>query len=195
MKFLHHVPIALIGLALAASACSDKKSDDSQKGMKVPANPVAPGSIAYVDLDTLEAKYQFFIDTKAALEAKSNQYEAEITRLGKDFEQSANTFQQKLQSGGYASEEQARSAQQAVVNKQNNLQKKQMEYAEALQKEQEAFNKALHDSVSVFIKEYNKSRKFTMILSKIGDNILYAAPSTDITADVVAGLNKRYQKK
>ena len=33
-----------------------------------------------------------------------------------------------------------------------------------------------------------------MILSKSGDNILYADKQLDITDQVVAGLNKRYKK-
>jgi outer membrane protein len=33
-----------------------------------------------------------------------------------------------------------------------------------------------------------------MILSKSGDNILYADKSVDITNDIIAGLNKAYKK-
>lgn len=34
-----------------------------------------------------------------------------------------------------------------------------------------------------------------MILTKSGDNILFADKSLDITAEVVAGLNKAYKSK
>ena len=34
-----------------------------------------------------------------------------------------------------------------------------------------------------------------MILSKSGDNMLYADKSLDITDEVINGLNKRYKKK
>ena len=42
--------------------------------------------------------------------------------------------------------------------------------------------------------KYNKDKKYTMILSKSGDNILYADKGIDITNDVIAGLNKAYKK-
>ena len=34
-----------------------------------------------------------------------------------------------------------------------------------------------------------------MILSKQGDNVLYANSELDITQEVVEGMNKRYQEK
>ena len=41
--------------------------------------------------------------------------------------------------------------------------------------------------------QYNKAKKYTLILTKQGDNILYADKSYDITNDVIAGLNKAYK--
>ena len=40
---------------------------------------------------------------------------------------------------------------------------------------------------------YNKDKKYDLILSKAGDNILYAETKYDITQDVINGLNKRYK--
>ena len=39
---------------------------------------------------------------------------------------------------------------------------------------------------------YNKDKKYSMILSKSGDNLLYADKAFDITNEVIAGLNKAY---
>lgn len=182
-------------LAISLTACGNGEKENPAQPKAAPAQPAAPGSIAYVDLDSLQEHYQYFIDAKAALEAKSRQYENELTRLGNELEKAAADFQQKLQNGSYTSEAQARAAQNAIITKQNNLQTKQANYAAAFQKEQDDFNKALHDSINNFINEYNKAHGYSIILSKVGDNILYAAPAMNITDDVVAGLNKRYKKK
>ena len=40
--------------------------------------------------------------------------------------------------------------------------------------------KALSDSVHNYLKEYNKDKKFSIILAKSGDNILYADPAYNI---------------
>ena len=61
------------------------------------------------------------------------------------------------------------------------------------QNETEKYNKALRDSIQHFLASYNQSKKFTLILSKAGDNILYADKAHDITKDVIAGLNKAYK--
>ena len=45
-----------------------------------------------------------------------------------------------------------------------------------------------------FLNAYNKDKKYDLILTKQGDNILYAAKRFDITNDVINGLNKRYKK-
>jgi outer membrane protein len=67
--------------------------------------------------------------------------------------------------------------------------------ANELQSETAKFNEALHDSLEHFIAKYIKDKKYTYILTKQGDNILYADPALDITKEVVAGLNKAYKAK
>ena len=57
-----------------------------------------------------------------------------------------------------------------------------------------AYQETLRDSLKHFIDDFNKDGRYTMILSKSGDNILYADQQLDITDQVVAGLNKRYKK-
>ena len=52
----------------------------------------------------------------------------------------------------------------------------------------------LQAAVNNFLTSYNKDKKFDMILSKSGDNILFANKKFDITQDVINGLNKRYKK-
>ena len=43
--------------------------------------------------------------------------------------------------------------------------------------------------------EYNKDKKYSIIFSKSGDNLLYADKAYDITNEVIAGLNKAYKGK
>ena len=61
--------------------------------------------------------------------------------------------------------------------------------------EQQKYNQIMRDSIQSFLRDYNKQKGYNIILSKAGDNILYADPAMDITTDVVNGMNKRYKKK
>ncbi len=59
--------------------------------------------------------------------------------------------------------------------------------------EQEKFNNTLRDSLQSFLKDYNKEMGYSMIVSKQGDNVLYADPSLNLTKAVIEGMNKRYK--
>ena len=43
------------------------------------------------------------------------------------------------------------------------------------------------------VKMFNKEKGYDLIISRVGDNLLYANEALDITKEVIEGLNKRYQ--
>jgi outer membrane protein len=104
-----------------------------------------------------------------------------------------NNFQQKLNNNGFQSREQAASVQNAIQRQQNDLQQLQARLESELANETAKFNEALRDSLNNFLKAYNKDKKYDIILSKAGDNILFADKKYDITQDIINGLNKRYK--
>jgi outer membrane protein len=83
--------------------------------------------------------------------------------------------------------------QNAIQRQQNDLQTLQARLETELANETAKFNEALRDSLNNFLKAYNKDKKYDMILSKAGDNILFADKKFDITQDIINGLNKRYK--
>ena len=105
----------------------------------------------------------------------------------------AANFQQKVQNNGFQSREQAASVQAAIERQGQDLQELQARLGSELDTETAKYNQALRDSLQNFLREYNKTKKYDMILSKAGDNILLASKRYDITQDVVNGLNKRYK--
>jgi outer membrane protein len=42
------------------------------------------------------------------------------------------------------------------------------------------------------VQEYNKQKGYNVILSRIGDNILYIDNDMNITQEIIDGLNARY---
>ena len=139
--------------------------------------------IAYVEVDSLMTQYTFAKDYSVTLEKKSNNARNTLTQKGNALQAAVNNFQQKLNNNGFQSREQAASVQNAIQRQQNDLQT--LETAK--------FNEALRDSLNNFLKAYNKDKKYDIILSKAGDNILFADKKYDITQDVINGLNKRYK--
>ena len=135
-----------------------------------------------------------------AYERKSAEYDQHI-ELGlaqhnrmkqQQLEAAAANFQQKIQQNAYT-REQAQAIQAQLQRQNADLQALNQRLSGEFQNETEKYNKALRDSIQHFLASYNQSKKFTLILSKAGDNILYADKVHDITKDVIAGLNKAYK--
>ena len=106
----------------------------------------------------------------------------------------AANFQQKLQENAYT-REQAEGVNASLQKQNNDLQILNQRLSAEFQNETDQFNKALRDSIQHYLASYNKDKKYSIIFSKQGDNLLYADKAYDITNEIVAGLNKAYKGK
>lgn len=149
--------------------------------------------IAYVEVDSLMTQYNFAKEYSVTLQKKSNNARNTLTQKGNQLQAAINNFQQKVNNNAFTSREQAASQQAAIERQQRDLKELQGRLEGELANETEKFNEALRDSLQNFLKAYNKDKKYDMILSKAGDNILLAEKKYDITQDVINGLNKRYK--
>lgn len=149
--------------------------------------------IAIVEVDSLMSQYNFCKDFTAIINKKSANARNTIQQKGKQLQAAAANFQQKLQNNGFTSREQAASVQANLQRQEQDLQELQSRLGAELDAETSKYNQALRDSLQNFLRDYNKDKKFDLILSKAGDNILYAAKKHDITQEVINGLNKRYK--
>lgn len=150
--------------------------------------------IAYVEVDSLMTQYEFCKEFTLIIQKKSNNARNTLNQKGQQLQNAAANFQQKLQNNGFTSREQAESQQAAIQRQQQSLQELQARLENELATETAKYNEALRDSLMNFLNAYNKDKKYDLILTKQGDNILYAAKRFDITNDVINGLNKRYKK-
>ena len=183
-----------IALAVVA-ALSFTSCNQSPKAEEEAPNSQAPSNlkIAYVEVDSLMTQYEYCKEYSLILEKKSQNIQSTLQQKGQALQAAATNFQQKLQQNAYT-REQAEQIQAGLQKQNADLEALQQRLSAEFQEETAKFNEALHDSLQHFITKYNKDKKFTMILSKSGDNILYADKSVDITNDIIAGLNKAYKK-
>ncbi len=181
-------------LAIAAMMVSCNNSNPKMDEQPAQAESATTElKIAYIEVDSLMTQYNFAKDKSLELQKKSNNARNTLTQKGNQLQAAAANFQQKLQNNGFQSREQAAGVQAAIERQQRDLQELQARLEAELASETTKFNDALRDSLSNFLKAYNKDKKYTMILSKAGDNILMADKKYDITQDVINGLNKRYK--
>ena len=189
--------LALAALAsVALNSCNDSNKMDD-KPEKVAAQTASPGTlrIAFVEVDSIMSQYDFCKDYSKILEKRSNNSQNALAAQEKNLSAAVQNFQNKLQNNGFNSQQEAEKQQAALQRQQEQLLAARDRLAGELQTQTEKFNAALHDSLQHFLAQYNKDKKFSMILAKSGDNILYADKALDVTAEVVAGLNKAYKTK
>jgi len=148
--------------------------------------------IAYIEVDSIMSQYQFCKEYSLILQKKSQNIQNTINQKGQSLQAAAANFQQKIQQNAYT-REQAEAINANLVKQQNDLQALQNRLGSEFQAETDKFNNALRDSIQHFLAKYNKDKKYALILSKAGDNILYADKGYDITNEVIAGLNKAYK--
>ena len=166
------------------------KNVEEQTGLSA----VVPNAkIVYINMDSLLSNYEQSRELNEAFLKKVENNRTELNMKAKMFEQEVVAFQQKLDNNGFVTRERAEQAQADLMVKRQNLQKLDQELMETTQREQIELNQKLFTEITNFLKEYNKTKKFDIIISKAGDNLLYANPKYDITNDVVKGLNKRYK--
>lgn len=183
--------LIICAILISLAACSNNKKTEQQ----TVSTPTATNTlnIAYVDMDTLQEKYQFYIDGKAALEKKVEAYQAAVRQKEKSLQQTQESIQKRMQQGQITSETQYKTELNKFNQQQNAYAQYRTTNEQELAKEQEEFGQALQDSLDNFLAEYNKTKKFNIILNKAVT--LYADKTYDITSEIVAGLNKRYKKK
>lgn len=155
--------------------------------------PVASGDlkIAYVEIDSLMSQYQFCKDYSLLLTKKGENIRATLNQKAKTLDNEAQDFQRKIQNNAFT-QERAEQENARLVKMQQDLQALNDRLSQEFDAETMKYNNAMRDSITSFLKIFNKDKGYSMILTKAGDNMLLADPALDITADVVAGLNKRY---
>ena len=126
---------------------------------------------------------------------KQEDRRTELNIKAKAIDQEGTEFQRKLQNNGFISEARAIEARDQLLVKQENFRRLQQEMMDKASREQSELNKQLFDEITNFLKEYNKEKGFSIVLStQLGGNVLYAEDGFDITKEIVDRLNANYKK-
>jgi len=148
--------------------------------------------IAYINVDSLLIHYQFAKDANESLTRKQEDSRLRINMQARQLQQEMAEFNKKLENNAFLSRERAEQEQARLAKKQQDLQALDGKLSQQLIQEQQKMSEQLRDTINKFLKEYNKDRKYELIISNTAnDNILYAADGYDITNDVIKLLNER----
>lgn len=148
--------------------------------------------IAYIEVDSIMTQYEFCKEYSKILEKKGQNIDATINKKQQTLQTAAAKFEQDVRANKYT-QQQAEGIQANLQKQAYDLEMLKQKLANDFVKEQQKYDTALRDSIHNFLNVYNKDKKYSLILSKAGDNILYADKAFEITDEVIKGLNKAYK--
>ncbi|MGG6544016.1 UNVERIFIED_CONTAM: OmpH family outer membrane protein [Prevotella sp. 15_C9] len=192
-KFLSAMAIAVTTFGIMS--CNNKpQSNDTKASTKTEsaASIQNEQKIAYVEIDSIMSQYTYWKEVTKIMKAKEANIQKTLANKQQSIQKAAANFQQDIRSNKYT-QAQAEQIQASIQKQAQDADVLQQRLGSEYQNEVAKYNKALSDSVHHFLVEYNKDKKYSMILAKSGDNILYADKTYNITNDVVKGLNKAYK--
>ena len=148
-------------------------------------------SIAYVKMDSMLYTYELAKKLNTEFTEKKDNFRKEYTDKRIKFERDAAAFQEKVQRGGFLTEDRARQEQERLVGVQQEIQKLDYELTQKLSDMQAQINQQIVDSISSYLKSYNAIKKYDVILNSA--SMLEGSDQYNITKEVTKGLNDRYK--
>lgn len=191
---MKNLPLILSIIALAASGFLFFNNSNSGKGAgQVDAQ--SAGKIAYVNMDSLQTQYTFYVETQADIAKKQQEKTADIQQRRQKLAVKDENFRKQYGAG-------LLSANEAKL-KQQNLEKELVEYQQYEKSVQDGLisysqekQSELFDKINGFLKEYNEKKGYSYIFQHgLGSIFLVTDETHDITGDVIAGLNEAYKKE
>jgi len=150
------------------------------------------GGIAFVELDSVIANFQMAMDKATELEEKTKSSEAELASKSQAFDRDVRDFQNKVQKG-LVTRATAAEMEQTLTQQQQTLLARRDEMAYNLNEEGLVAQRQVIEYINMYLVEFNGDRGFQYILAKqFGGPVLFSDSTLDVTADVIAGLNAKY---
>jgi outer membrane protein len=167
------------------------EKDPEQKSL-VSDNSAGSCKIAYFEMDSVESGFAMAKEMQRELEKREEKRNVQLAKLQNEYQQKYTRFQQH---GPSMTNDQVNAAKNELLQLEQNMndtkagldQEAQSYYVE---KKQEILS-----MIRKFCLEYNKDKRFAIIISNEPGLVFYKDSTLDITSDLLKGLNEEYGKK
>jgi outer membrane protein len=148
--------------------------------------------IAYVKVDSLIVNYELAQELHDSFTKNQEAYTKEYAEKRTTFEKQATAFQEKVQRGGFLTQDRAIQERDRLMGQEQEIQRLDQELSTKLSEMQAKNNQQLIDSLMKYLEEYNADKKYSYILNA-GD-ILIGDEAHNITKTVLETMNARYNE-
>ena len=149
--------------------------------------------IAYVKADSVIVNYDLAQDLHDDFTKKQEAYTSEYGTKRQTFEKEAAAFQEKVQRGGFLTEQRAIQERDRLLGKEQEIMKLDQELSTKLSEMQSTNNQQILDSLMNCINLINTGKKYDFIFNAA--DVLVGDEAHNLTGEVLKILNERYAKK
>ena len=187
--------ILLAGLIILYILFLTKKEPPVQLPMALQTSKGKALSVVYLNLDSLNMKYELIKNLRKDLEGTVNRLQSELKKDEESLQKDGADFQDKVQSKAI-SEDKAKQIYEILMKRQQDLVEKKDRYTQLMTQQQLLMNQRLTDTLTNFLKRFNRTYKFDYIMGfKAEGEILIANDTLDITRTIVDAINKEYLER
>jgi|SRR5579872_2671607 len=193
MKYISTI-LSLIALGLIGVLFLDQRRqlDELKKHVEGEKSAGTGFKIAYFDLDTLQAHYQYMLDVKNQAVDRENKMNEELSSADRKNQQQIDEWRQKSNTMTQAEGE---DAQRKYQEMQQQFAARKQELEQGLYKFEEEERTKIRKRIEDFIKEYNRRKNYSYIFAYDANSFIYNKDTLfNITNDLVDGLNAEYKK-
>src|ERR1700722_1598878 len=149
--------------------------------------------IAYFDMDSLTAHYEYFKDGETQLKAKETVMNSELNSMQNKFQKKVSEWEQK---GTSMTQAESQQAQQEYASMEQSFQARKQSLGDELAKERDEIMIDIKKKIENYLKDYNAQKNYAFIFAYDQTSFIYYKDSTyNITNDLISGLNSLYKKK
>ncbi|GEM_PF-2576316 len=199
---MKHLPliisiVALIGVVGLYFMQSKKEAKVAENSTIIPASSDSASALfskinmAYIDVQRINSEYGYYKDLAAELENKQKRAEGEFRGKAEAFQREYEEFMNKAQKGSFISEASMQQQEMELRQKQQNLAQLEQDLTARLQGELQKLDAQATDTVMHYLKTFNKSAKYDMIINSV--TLLEAGNVVNITDTILHILNTRYE--
>ncbi|WP_396146006.1 OmpH family outer membrane protein [Flavobacterium sp.] len=177
---MKRLPLILSALAILLAAVSFYFAKSSSE-------------LVYVDVNKLIEGYKRTKIAKAEFDKKANTMKGNIDSLMTGWQKELQSYEKERAS---LSPKELQLKQELLQNKQQQINGYQEAIQKKIQEEDKKVTQTVINDINDYVKEYGKKHGYKIIFGASGGgNIMYADDSSDLTEEVLKGLNADYGTK
>lgn len=171
---------------IAISEDADVNTDTSEGSVRV----------AFVRGDSIMLNYKFVEDEQNKLIKKAKSSENKLQRRMGEAEKEYQSLVEYANSGS-ATEKELQITQNRIMELEYELQQMQQDEQQKIARVEMEFQTELYNRISDYLKVYGEENGIDMIFNyePAGQTLLYSMDAFDVTQDVVAALNQKYEQE